>query len=185
MRWCFATVPAHYGLLSLVTGIAVAQALQVRGLHGHGLKWPNDLYHDGRKLGGILLQTAQPLQQVVIGIGLNVNMLPEQVEGLAIDQPWTSLVAALGRSEDRHALLATLLEQLIPALQAFPQLDAAEFSRNWTQWDLLAGRTVRVQDGMNIVHGQAQGLDAQGQLQLLTADGQLRSFAAADVSVRW
>ncbi|MEZ5448457.1 MAG: biotin--[acetyl-CoA-carboxylase] ligase [Thiolinea sp.] len=95
LRWCFPQVPPHYGWLGLETGVAVARALADYGLQGHALKWPNDVYHAGRKLGGILLQTANPLQQVVIGIGLNTGMQAALAGG--IDQPWCDLGELLGK----------------------------------------------------------------------------------------
>ncbi len=51
LRWCFAQVPAHLPLLSLVTGLAVAEALEDCAIQGHGLKWPNDVYYAGKEAG--------------------------------------------------------------------------------------------------------------------------------------
>lgn len=183
LRWCFTAVPAHYGSLSLQVGLAVARALQEAGLNGHGLKWPNDIYYNGRKLGGILLQTAQPLQQVVIGIGLNVNM--QTGDGEAIDQPWCSLAEILGKDVDRNHLLALLLKHLLPALKAFPTLDKTQFAADWRQWDILRNREVRVHAAANVFHGQVQGINEQGQLDVLLNSGKQQFFSSADVSVRW
>ncbi len=183
LRWCFDAVPENYGSLSLQVGLAVARALQQAGLSDHGLKWPNDIYYEGRKLGGILLQTAQPLQQVVIGIGLNVNMLSSDVEG--IDQPWCSLADVLGRSVDRNHLISLLLQQLIPALQAFPGLNRAQFAQDWQQWDILHHREIQVHTGAEVLSGTSLGIDAQGQLDVLLNNGVRQVFSSADVSVRW
>ncbi len=182
LRWCFEQVPEHYGWLGLVTGVAVAEALASYGLHGHGVKWPNDLHHQGRKLGGILLQTATPLQQVVIGIGINTAMTT--TEAAKIDQPWCDLAHLLGEKVDRNRLVAVILESLVPALQAFPVFDVAQFQEEWQAWDLLAGLPVQVNAGTDVLQGIARGLDAQGQLQIELADGKRRVFSSADVSVR-
>lgn len=183
LRWCFAAVPAHYGSLSLQVGLAVVRALQEVGLNGHGLKWPNDIYYDGRKLGGILLQTAQPLQEVVIGIGLNVNMRAD--DGEMIDQPWCSLAEILGADIDRNHLLALLLKHLLPALKVFPTLDEAQFAADWRQWDILRDREVQVHAAAKVFHGQVQGINEQGQLDVLLSSGKQQFFSSADVSVRW
>ncbi|MBJ6609303.1 MAG: biotin--[Candidatus Thiothrix moscowensis] len=182
LRWCFAHVPPHLPLLSLVTGLAVAEALEDCALAGHGLKWPNDLYYADRKLGGILLEAVGSLEQVVIGIGLNVNMLPEEVA--VIDQPWISLRAIRGDRLDRNVLVAAILRRLVTQLQEFPRLDMARFRQDWQRWDVLAGRPVRVLFGSQVSEGVAYGVDTQGQLQLKGADGSLRTFSSADVSVR-
>jgi BirA family biotin operon repressor/biotin-[acetyl-CoA-carboxylase] ligase len=182
LRWCFEQVPANYGCLGLVVGVAVAEALAAYGLQGQMLKWPNDIYYQGQKLGGILLQTAQPLQQVVIGIGLNTGMPREA--GANIDQAWCDLSEILQQSIDRNHLVAAILEQLIPALQTFPDFKMANFKQQWQRWDWLDNQAVSVNTGQEILQGLACGLDEQGQLQLVLADGSRRAFSSADVSVR-
>ncbi len=183
LRWCFAQVPEYYGSLSLQVGLAVARTLQQVGLQGHGLKWPNDIYYQGRKLGGILLQTAQPLQQVVIGIGLNVNMQPEDVSD--IDQPWCSLAEIMGRPLNRNELIGLLLPQLQSMLQSFPQVNNDRLRREWQQWDILHGRQVQIHSNQQQFQGQVQGIDPQGQLDVLLNNGEQKFFSSADVSVRW
>jgi BirA family biotin operon repressor/biotin-[acetyl-CoA-carboxylase] ligase len=182
LRWCFAKVPACLPVLSLVTGVAVAEALEDCAIQGHGLKWPNDLYHDGKKLGGILLEAVGTLNQVVIGIGLNVNMRPDAGNG--IDQPWTSLQAISGGLVARNPLVIAILNRLLVHLQHFPQLDMAQFQSVWRRWDVLEQRPVRVLTGTEILEGLACGVDTQGQLRLKLDDGSIRNFSSADVSVR-
>lgn len=180
--WCFPQVPPHLSTLSLVTGLAVAEALASSGLQGHGVKWPNDIYYQGKKLGGILLESVGALNRVVLGIGLNVNMLPEA--GAGIEQAWTSLQQIQGQPLDRHPLIAQLLQHLIADLQTFPQQDMAQFQRHWQQWDVLNKQQVRVFSGDESIEGIAQGIDSQGQLRLRLTNGSLRTFSSADVSVR-
>jgi BirA family biotin operon repressor/biotin-[acetyl-CoA-carboxylase] ligase len=182
LRWCFGRVPEHLPMLGLVVGLAVAEALGDAGLQGHGLKWPNDLYHQGRKLGGILLEAVGSLGQVVVGIGLNVNMLPDA--GGMIDQPWTSVQALAGIPCDRNLMISRLLNRLLLRLQAFLQLDMVQFQRDWGRWDVLAQQAVRVLAGGQVWEGVASGVDTQGQLQLLRPDGTRLAFSSADVSVR-
>ena len=182
VRWCFAAVPPHLPLLSLVTGLAVAEALEDCAIHGHGLKWPNDVYYAGKKLGGILLEAVGSLQQVVIGIGLNVNMLPET--GVDIDQPWTSLQHITGETLVRNTLAAALLQRLVKRLHAFPQLDMAQFQHDWQRWDVLAGRQVQALMGTETLQGLASGVNNQGQLRIVLRDGFIKNLSSADVSVR-
>ena len=186
LRWCFETVPAHLPMLGLVTGLAVAEALRDCGIEGHGVKWPNDIVVGGnnhlQKLGGILLEAVGSLQQVVIGIGLNVNRLPTATS--AIDQPWGSLRACAGREFDRNQVVAAILTRLLPGLQVFSRLDMAQFQRNWQHWDVLHGCPVRVLAGSEVIEGIACGVDVQGQLRLEVRDGVIKAFSSADVSVR-
>lgn len=182
LRWCFAQIPEHLSMLGLVVGLAVAEALDSCGIQGHSLKWPNDVYYQGKKLGGILLEAVGNLHQVVIGIGLNVNM--PGVPNAAIEQPWTSLLDITGKPQSRNRLVAAILQKLLLRLQAFPQLDMAQFQQDWQGWDTLAQRQVRVLSGTQVMDGVACGVDSQGQLRILSSDGLIKNFSSADVSVR-
>lgn len=182
VRWCFQPVPEHLPLLSLVTGLAVAEALDDCAIHGHGLKWPNDVYYAGKKLGGILLEAVGSLEAVVIGIGLNVNMLP--ASAAVIDQPWISLRQIRGAPLERPALVAAILQRLMPRLQAFPYLDMAQFQHDWRQRDVLQGHQVLAHSGMEMLQGLALGVDNRGKLSIALSDGSIKKLSSADVSVR-
>lgn len=182
LRWCYPQVPPHYGSLSLVVGLAVARALDQLGISGHGLKWPNDVYWQDKKLGGILLQTASPLQQVVIGIGLNVNMQTAAATG--IDQPWCSLRDIRGEALERNRLVALLLNELVPALRDFTVLAREQLIKEWQRWDILNGKQVTVHEAGGQLFGQALGINADGNLLVTLEQGGQQAFSAADVSVR-
>src|SRR5690606_6599169 len=84
------------GGLSLVAGVAAVRALADCGIAGVGLKWPNDLYAQGRKLGGILVELGGDATgpcHAVIGIGLNLRI---DAETASIDQPWIDLATLAG-----------------------------------------------------------------------------------------
>lgn len=182
VRWCYPRVPRHYGSLSLVVGLAVARALDRLGLAGHGLKWPNDIYWQDKKLGGILLQTASPLQQVVVGIGLNVNM--QSAAAVGIDQPWCSLRDISGEAIERNQLVALLLNELLPALAGFPELPRAQLMTEWQGRDILWGKQVSVHQNDTTLAGLALGINAEGNLLVELETGEQQVFSAADVSVR-
>lgn len=186
LRWCFETMPANLPMLSLVTGVAVAEALRDCGVEGHGVKWPNDIVvrrgNQLQKLGGILLEAVALSPQVVIGIGVNVNRLPTTAS--AIDQPWSSLRACMGWKFNRNQVIAAILTRLLPRLRVFSRLDMAQFQRHWQHWDVLQGHPVRVLAGGEVTEGIVRGVDSQGQLQLAVKAGVVKAFSSADVSVR-
>lgn len=181
LRWCFDSVPEQLPMLGLVVGIAVAEALQDVGIRGHRVKWPNDITHQGKKLGGILLETVDTSQTVVIGIGLNVNM---QTCAETIDQPWTSLQIIHAQTFDRNLIVAAVLRRLLPRLHTFSALDMAQFQHDWLDWDMLFGHSVRVLSGNTTMEGLARGIDQQGQLRVELNDGSVTVFSSADISVR-
>jgi BirA family biotin operon repressor/biotin-[acetyl-CoA-carboxylase] ligase len=175
----FRTTMATMSGLSLVVGIAVAEALEMKGV---GLKWPNDLVHDGRKLGGILVNLRAAPEgccDAVIGIGINLS-LPEAP---GIDQPWTDLARCGAAPESRNALLAALLERLLPALQDFERDGLEPFLGRWQRLDAYAGREVRVLAGDRIHEGRLDGITASGALRL-RANGEECIFHSGEVSLR-
>ncbi|HSJ49279.1 MAG TPA: biotin--[acetyl-CoA-carboxylase] ligase, partial [Gammaproteobacteria bacterium] len=136
LSWRFESGLSALAGLSLVVGISLIRALQQLGVEGAGLKWPNDIYLQGAKLAGVLIEvsgeSAGPCS-AVIGIGVNVAM-PEQ-QGRHIDQRWTDL-RAHGIPVARNQLAAALLEQLLPALAEFARHGMQPFQEEWQRPDL-------------------------------------------------
>ena len=172
------------GGLSLVTGVAVAEALHDLGFATVGLKWPNDLLAGERKLGGILIEGGGehggPVR-AVIGIGLNVCMPAAQAG--QIDQPWVDLAGLSSTPPSRNALAAAVLSRLLPALELFDAGGLAPFLPRYAALDLLAGQPINVHDARGVRHGLAEGLADDGALRVRFDEG-LQSVYAGDVSVR-
>ncbi|MFK3647206.1 bifunctional biotin--[acetyl-CoA-carboxylase] ligase/biotin operon repressor BirA [Lysobacter enzymogenes] len=181
---------ARLGGLSLVAGIAAAEALHALGFDSVRLKWPNDLVAldgDGlRKLGGLLVEGggeyAGPAR-AVIGLGLNVRM--PAAAAAQIDQPWCDLAALAGtRPLARNDVVAALLDALLPALDQFDAHGLAPFRERYAAFDALAGEAVGVL-GHDAEHrGTALGLADDGSLRVRLDDGEERRFHAGEVSVR-
>lgn len=182
---------ARLGGLSLVAGIAVAEALHALGFQAVRLKWPNDLVVADaagplRKLGGLLVEGsgehAGPAR-AVIGLGLNVRM--PATAAARIDQPWCDL-AGLSRDGGpvRNAVAAALLARLLPALEQFDATGLAPFLPRYAALDALAAQPVTVHGAHRVHAGIALGLADDGALRVSLADGSERSFHAGEVSVR-
>lgn len=184
---------ARLGGLSLVAGVAVAEALKTLGFDGVRLKWPNDVVvvaPDGlRKLGGLLIEGsgehAGPAR-AVIGLGLNVRM-PDAV-ARDIDQPWCDLaglsVQASRALPDRNTIAATVLAHLLPALDVFDADGLAPFLSRYAALDALAGQAVVLHSPNTTQSGTALGLAEDGALRLRFDDGREQHVHAGEVSVR-
>lgn len=179
---------ARLGGLSLVAGIAACEALHGLGFGRVALKWPNDLVvddgHGLRKLGGLLVEgggEAGGAARAVIGLGLNVRM--PAVVGAGIDQPWIDL-AAMQAGVSRNAVVAAVLDALLPALSRFDADGLAPFLPRYAAHDALAGRGVRVHDAASTWEAQALGIADDGALRVRTGEGHECRVHAADVSVR-
>jgi BirA family biotin operon repressor/biotin-[acetyl-CoA-carboxylase] ligase len=157
--------------ISLATGLAAQAAIaETTGLHTD-IRWPNDLMLDGKKCGGILVDTAatgdaERLRHVVIGVGINVNheSFPDDLRYLA-----TSLRIESGTVQSVQTLLASLLRALEREMAALETGDdvLARFAAAST-W--VRGKHVRVDDGGGYT-GITSGLDVHGFLRILTESG--------------
>jgi len=180
----FAGGLSRLGGLSLVAGVAVAEALRGAGYGEVMLKWPNDLVVNGEKLGGLLIEGGGEFAgpaRAVIGLGLNVRM--PAAFAAQIDQPWTDLGTLAGAGVDRNSIVAQVLAALLPALAAFEQDGLAPFLPRYAALDCLAGRAVRIEDAGTWRDGEALGLAEDGALRV-RIDGRERVFHAGEVSVR-
>ena len=175
---------ARLGGLSLVAGVATAEALHELGYADVRLKWPNDLVVEGRKLGGLLVEGggehAGPVR-AVIGLGLNVRM-PEAMAA-TLDQPWTDLARLMDPPPSRNALAARLLTHLLPALDRFDAEGLAPFLVSYARFDALMGREVIVHLAGESQTGIATGIAEDGALRV-RVDGEERVFHAGEISVR-
>ncbi|NQX88548.1 MAG: bifunctional biotin--[acetyl-CoA-carboxylase] ligase/biotin operon repressor BirA [Halioglobus sp.] len=182
--WDFSQGAAALEGLSLAVGVAVARALQNCGLIDIQLKWPNDVLHRNAKLGGILLEmqgdVAGPCR-VVVGIGLNVAM--PAAAGDSIDQAWTD-IATLSEGEPpcRSALLAAVLNELLPLLAAFEQRGFRPWRTQWQALDALADAAVSLAGPTSLV-GIARGVDERGALLLDTGTG-IQVVHGGEISLR-
>ena len=180
----FAGGLSRLGGLSLAVGVATVEALQGLGFGQVGLKWPNDMVVNGRKLGGLLVEGGGEFAgpaRAVIGLGLNVHMPASAAAD--ISQPWVDLDALAGTAVARDTVVVALLSSLLPALELFEQEGLAPFLPRYAAMDVLRGRAVRVEEGGVLHEGVARGLADDGALKVEVA-GRETCFHAGEVSVR-
>ena len=171
--------------LSLVAGAAIAEALHGMGVEGIGLKWPNDLFHRNHKLGGLLVEVSGEAAgpwDAVIGVGINIDM--PRSTGRDIDQPWTDLNSATGRSLRRNRVAAAVVDAMLDALPLFEKHGFAPFRALWTRYDVALDRMVNLHGGNGRIEtGFARGVGEHGAL-LFERDGIVRSVTSGDISLR-
>lgn len=184
VSWRFNTSPAALAGLSLAVGVAVIRALRSAGVSDIGLKWPNDILWQGRKLAGVLIEltgeSAGPCD-VVVGVGLNVRM-PRNA-GIEIDQPWADVYSIIGARISRNWLAGLVLQDLLLALNAFEQYGLEVFRDEWTRWDLTQDKEVELRLHDRIISGRAAGVDNSGALLLVDGDT-VQAYSAGEVTLR-
>jgi BirA family biotin operon repressor/biotin-[acetyl-CoA-carboxylase] ligase len=169
--------------LSLVLGMAILKALESLQVlpEGLGIKWPNDIYFQDKKLGGILIETQTDNKKaqthVVMGIGLNVD-IPKDKEN-----QWSGLDAVLSGTVRRNQFCGLLLQHIIQAIKVFENKNFSAFHPDWTQYDLLNQNPVTISVGESEEEGFCLGVNERGEL-LVEVRNTLRALTYGDVSIR-
>lgn len=181
--WSFPQGMAQAMGLSLVVACSLVEVLKSFGVDNIGVKWPNDIYLNYKKLAGILIEMSGQADsecQLIIGIGVNMAMSEDQGKG--IDQPWSDL-SSLTDMPNKTDLVIALHKQLKRDIQLFEREGLAAFKTRWQQADLFHGKEIRLLMGENHVDGICRGIDEQGAVLLETADG-IQAYIGGEISLR-
>lgn len=182
LGWMMSTRDVGVSGLSLVVGMQVAGVLREMGLVDVGLKWPNDVLLSGGKLAGILVEmAASPRGEARLVIGMGINLRLDAADAGLIDQKFSTISDQVDLS--RNLLAAKLIDRLVPELVNFADTGFAPYAAQWDDFNLYAGKSVRVNLMDKVVSGIDRGVDASGNLQLETDHG-MQSFNAGEVSLR-
>lgn len=179
--------PDRMQLFTLWMGVCVARHLRERLELNIGVKWPNDLYFDGKKLGGMLTEArvdADNLRELIFGIGLNVNHTrkdwPEDLRQSAV-----SLRELAGRKLDLNRTTALLIEAIYTGYETFLSGNIRDsFEDLWPELDVLKGKFVEAKSRDRTVEGTASGIDNRGSLILKTSDGKVITLNSGDVHLK-
>jgi len=169
----------HPGLVALLTGLTVCETLETILLKEYtlGLKWPNDLFVNGRKICGILTEVPPSrFEKMVIGIGINVNnslaAAPPEIQAVA-----TSLCDLTAGQHSPTDVLLAVLDRFEARWKLFTE--ETDLSLPWQRYCLLSGRTIEIESGSRQVKGLCRGIDAEGALLLETDNGVEQVFSGA------
>jgi BirA family transcriptional regulator, biotin operon repressor / biotin---[acetyl-CoA-carboxylase] ligase len=168
----------HQFHLNMAVSLAVHDLLREQGLSQAQVKWPNDLYFEDRKLGGILIEntvTSQSIQHSIVGIGLNVNQLH-----FGIDTA-TSLAAVVGTQLDVKRLVGRLLELLEKRYLELRsgKIDKLKYEYLQVLYRFQELHSFRV--GQEEMQGRIVGVDEDGRL-ALELEGELRYFGFKEIA---
>lgn len=172
--------PAAWGWLPLLTGVAVADAVQATTGIETRLKWPNDILVGDAKLGGILAEVASPAPVIVVGLGLNVTLTAEE----APDARATSLLMLGSTMLDRSALLGSILAELSGRIDHWRTAggpDAGLVADYRSRSATLGTRVRALLPGGREIIGTATDLDQTGQLHIDTG-AQTVAVSAGDIT---
>ncbi len=182
--WHFSSSPAAISALSLVVGIAVIRVLRQINIQEIGLKWPNDIYWQGKKLAGILVEVSGEVDgpcTAVIGLGLNMFLPKNSAQN--ISQEWVDLQQILQDKQiSRNDLTALLINELVAVISTYENLNFDAYFEEWCRYDCLKNKQAMLYIGQQQFSGKVLGIDTQGLLLMEDSNGISRTFASGEVS---
>lgn len=171
--------------LTLVTAVAVVQAIEeVTGLLPQ-IKWPNDILISGKKVTGILTEMqadADRINAIIVGIGINVNQkrddFPEEIQQIA-----TSLAAESGQNISRARLMQEVFARLENLYQTYLKDGFFPIKLLWESYALSIGKEIIARTVTGDIYGKALGITEDGVLNIQQADGEIRQVYSADIFI--
>ena len=188
LGWMFETMPPNFSSLSLVVGVAITRVIRAVGAQDVGVKWPNDLFWQGRKLAGVLIEMrGEPdgQAQVVIGVGVNYRFSDATRAALTEQQLQVCDLHEILKSHlpSRNQFVALITCELLQCLNEFARTGFVSFKSEWSNYDVLHQQAVQVLQADQRLIGIAQGVTAEGSLLLRTDEG-MQAFHSGEVSLR-
>ena len=184
MYWCLEQGMSAAMGLNIVTALAVSDAVKAIYDIDIQLKWPNDIYLDGVKLAGILIdlegQALDPCH-CVLGIGLNLKMPKDSAA--EVDQPWTDIAQHTTKALNRNDLVAQLIACLNKRLTVHQNQGANTLIEEWQRLDYFYNQPVKLISGERVTRGICRGIDHQGAL-MLEIDGVIKAMYGGELSLR-
>lgn len=182
--WRFSCGPSSISALSLAVGVAVVRALSQFNIEGIGLKWPNDIYWQGKKLGGILVELTGEADgpcTAVVGLGLNISLSKKVAHN--ISQDWVDLKLVMqGATLPRNHLAAKLINELIKIISTYETVAFNPYLDEWRSYDCLRGEMAILYFGAQQFQGEVVGIDDQGMLLLKDTSGKIKAYASGEIS---
>ncbi len=177
--------PAQGPLISLLAAVGLVDALGHEGMKS-GIKWPNDVLIEGRKVAGILTEMetdGAAVQFVIVGIGINVNMTQADLDRDlgSIAATATSVQVVLGHEISRETLLAGLLASLERWYNIFRTAGSRPLCDAWEARSFMRGRRIIARTSEFTWEGTAEGIDPAGHLLMRKDDGSLTTLISAEV----
>jgi len=179
------TIPIEkFGILSFLTSISIAEAIEKNADVKITTKWPNDLLINGKKFCGILLEASITVEMgdfVIIGIGVNVNQenFPKEIQDYA-----TSLYIETGKIFDRTLIVQDILRLLEENYSALKETHNFQFViENWKKRCDMLGKKIMVIQGGKTITGKAIDVDERGFLLLEDENSNLLKLSAGDVTI--
>lgn len=181
LLWNFPLAFKDISALSIACGVIIIQALQKMGVQrALGLKWPNDILCEQRKLAGVLLESrvSSEVHTVVIGVGLNFYLPVEKKD------MWVGVDEIAASPVTRNEVVGVLLNELLSGVVLFQAHGLQPFHAMCHAHDVLLHKKIVIHTPISEVVGVAEGISRHGELMFVDEQGRRKNFCYGEVSVR-
>ena len=172
--------------LTFLSAVAVARAIESTTPLSTGIKWPNDILVNGRKIAGLLNEMSAETEKVnfvILGIGINVNMRRDQFPAI-LRHPASSLTLEGNGEINRIAFIRALLSELDLLYQQYLIEGDEPIRKEWLTRCNMVGRAVRVSCRDTVISGVVTGVDGNGALLVRLPDGREEQVLSGDVTLQ-
>lgn len=184
LSWRVLREEQNSAAITLAVGLAVAEALCEASGARIGIKWPNDLYVDNRKLGGILVEFVARVSGNYWVVGVGVNLKAVELDAAASPRPIGLEELWLDASHNRNRLAGAIIDNVLQTCMRYEESGFAGMQERWGTYDITRDKELNVHaaDG-RVMRGIGGGVDADGRLRVLGADAEYW-LDAGEVSLR-
>ncbi|MCK8824891.1 biotin--[acetyl-CoA-carboxylase] ligase [Fuchsiella alkaliacetigena] len=177
--------PDFVAQLNFIGVIALAKTIDKLTDLKPGIKWPNDILVNGRKVSGILTELSAEVDQInylVMGIGINLNIDLDQFPADLVNKA-SSVQRELGERVSKLEFFLSLITELELAYFKFQEQGFISIIEDWKEYNLTLGQEVQVDNGREVLVGKAVDIDSTGALLIKLADGRVKKVVAGDVTL--
>jgi len=180
--------PNSVQTLTLAASVAVMRALEPLNIDGTGIKWPNDILINGKKVCGILTELsaeAEKVDWVIIGIGLNVNHresdFPDDISSVA-----TSLRMNVNKSSllDRSVIAADIIDEMEKVYGSFIEKGSAWVVQEWKKYNVTLGKRIKIINQQGVTNAEVIDITEEGRLIVKDEKGKVLELYSGEISIR-
>lgn len=180
--------PSSVQTLTLAASVAVMRALEPLKIEGMGIKWPNDILINGKKVCGILTELsaeAEKVDWVVLGIGLNVNHIkpdfPNDIASIA-----TSLRMNINNCTglDRSVIAASIINETEKVYRGFIEKGSSWIVEEWKKRNITLGNNIKIISQQGGFNAEALDITTEGKLIVKDEDGKIHEILSGEISLR-
>lgn len=171
--------PSQASIFTLLAAVSICEAIKDQAGLDARIKWPNDIFINNRKLGGILTELDAEMDEIkflVIGMGLNINNSPDELVSGS-----TSIKAEKKENADRISILQAILSRLESNYLLFQDEGPGSITKKWREFNITLGRRVKIVYHKQHLEGEAVDIDFDGGLLLRDDRGLVKKFTSGDV----